>query len=142
MTLTRRHFVQSSAAVALVASSTRLFAADEKQANLPIVDCHQHLWDLTKFKLPWITPGTLMGKNYVEEDYLKAAEGLNVVKCVYMEVDVAAEQKTKEANYIIDICKSDRYPTCAAVIGGRPGEEGFEKYIKQFKGSPYIKGFP
>src|SRR5437773_2269822 len=118
MPLSRRHFVQSSAAAALVVSSSGLLAAEEKQANLPIVDCHQHLWDLTKFKLPWITPGTLMGKNYVEEDYLKAADGLNVVKCVYMEVDVAADQKTKEANYIIDICKSGKYPTCGAVIGG------------------------
>jgi len=81
-----------------------------------------------------------MAKNYVEEDYLKQAAGLNVVKAVYMEVDVAADEKTKEANYVVDLCKSGKYPTCAAVIGGRPGEEGFEKYIRQFKGSPYVKG--
>ena len=140
MNVSRRQFVQSSAAVAALVSSARLFAADEKKADLPIIDCHQHLWDLTRFKLPWITPGTLMAKNYVEEDYLKQAEGLNVVKAVYMEVDVAADQKTKEANYIIDICKSGKYPTCGAVIGGRPGEEGFEKYIRQFEDSPFVKG--
>ncbi|MCE9528672.1 MAG: amidohydrolase family protein [Planctomycetales bacterium] len=140
MSLSRRQFVQSSAAAAAVASAGPLLAADEKKADLPIVDCHQHLWDLSKFKLPWIEAGSLMAKNYVEEDYLKQAEGLGVVKAVYMEVDVAADQKTKEANYVIDICKSGKYPTCAAVIGGLPGEEGFEKYILQFKGKPYVKG--
>lgn len=139
MTLSRRQFVQTSAAALAAASTAPLGAAEEKQ-DLPIVDCHQHLWDLTKFKLPWITEGSLMAKNYLEEDYLKQSAGLNVVKAVYMEVDVAADQKTKEANYVIEICKSGKYPTCAAVIGGLPGEERFEKYILQFKGSPYVKG--
>lgn len=139
MNVSRRQFTLSATAAAVAASARGIFAAEEK-GELPIVDCHQHLWDLSKFKLPWITPGTLMAKNYLEEDYLKAATGLNVVKAVYMEVDVAADQKTAEANYVIEICKSKKYPTSAAVIGGRPGEERFEKYIRQFKGNPYIKG--
>jgi len=140
MPLSRRQFVQASAAAVAVASARPLFAAEGKTPDLPIVDCHQHLWDLSKFKLPWIAPDSLMAKNYLEEDYLKQAAGLNVVKAVYMEVDVAADQKTKETNHVIDICKSGKYPTCAAVIGGRPGEAGFDKYIGQFKGSPYVKG--
>lgn len=139
MSLSRRQFVQTSAVALAAASTAPLRAAEEKQ-ELPIVDCHQHLWDRSKFTLPWIEKGSLMDKDYVEADYLKQAEGLGVVKAVYMEVDVAADQKTKEANYVIDICKSGKYPTCAAVIGGLPGEEGFGKYIVQFKGSPYVKG--
>jgi predicted TIM-barrel fold metal-dependent hydrolase len=139
MSLSRRQFVQSSAVALAAASTAPLLAADEKK-DLPIVDCHQHLWDLSKFKLPWIMPDTLMAKNYVEEDYLKQSAGLNVVKAVYMEVDVAADQKTKEANYVIDICKSGKYPTCGAVIGGQPGEEGFDKYIRQFEDFPFVKG--
>lgn len=140
MSLSRRQFVQTSAAVAAVASTGPLLAVEEKKADLPIVDCHQHLWDRSKFTLPWIEKGSLMDKDYVEEDYLKQAAGLNVVKAVYMEVDVAADQKTKEANYVIDICKSGKYPTCGAVIGGLPGEEGFEKYIRQFEDSTWVKG--
>ena len=75
MSLSRRQFVQSSAAAIAAASASPLFAADKKKPEIPIVDCHQHLWDLSKFKLPWIMPGTLMAKNYVEEDYLKQAAG-------------------------------------------------------------------
>src|SRR5688500_2203694 len=116
MSLSRRQFVQSSATAIAVASAAPLLAADEKKTDLPIVDCHQHLWDLSKFKLPWIMPDTLMAKNYVEEDYLKQAAGLNVVKAVYMKVDVAADQKTKEANHVIDICKSGKYPTWLASL--------------------------
>jgi predicted TIM-barrel fold metal-dependent hydrolase len=73
-------------------------------------------------------------------DYLKATEGLNVVKAIYMEVDLAPEEQQAEAEYIIDICKRGDSPTVAAVISGRPDSEGFKKYIMQFKDSPYIKG--
>lgn len=146
MSCSRRQFVQSSAAaIALSAGTTgpSLFAAEEKPAggdDLPIVDCHQHLWDLTKFKLPWVMPGSLMAKNYGMEEYQKAAEGLHIAQAVYMEVDVAADEKTKEAQHLIEICKSGKFPTRSAVIGGEPGNAGFAKYANQFKGSPYIKG--
>jgi len=57
-----------------------------------------------------------------------------------MEVDVVPEQQQKEADYLIELCKSGETTTCAAVLSGRPNSEGFEKYIKQFKGSKYVKG--
>jgi predicted TIM-barrel fold metal-dependent hydrolase len=57
-----------------------------------------------------------------------------------MEVDVEASQKQAEADHLIEICKSGQAPTKAAVIGGRPGVEGFANYAKQFKGNPYVKG--
>jgi predicted TIM-barrel fold metal-dependent hydrolase len=107
---------------------------------LPIVDTHQHLWDLSKLRLSWLKGSGALDRNYVMKDYLEATAGLNVVKAVYMEVDVDAEDKVAEAEYVIDICRRGDTPTCAAVIGGRPGEPGFREYITRYKGSPYIKG--
>ncbi len=108
--------------------------------RLPIVDTHQHLWDLSKLRLPWLKPGGPLTRSYLMEDYLAATQGLNVVKAVYMEVAVADDMLTDEARLVIDICRRGHGPTVAAVIGGRPAEEGFRKYITQFKGSPYVKG--
>ena len=55
--LTRRQFFEQSSAATLAAAAvcatTPLLAA-ETEAQV-IVDCHQHLWDLSKFKLPWLT---------------------------------------------------------------------------------------
>jgi predicted TIM-barrel fold metal-dependent hydrolase len=73
-------------------------------------------------------------------DYLEATKGLNVVKAVYMEVDVAPEDKLAEVEYVVGLCKEKDNPTCAAVIGGRVAEPGFKDYISRFKGSPYVKG--
>jgi predicted TIM-barrel fold metal-dependent hydrolase len=107
---------------------------------LPIIDTHQHLWDLGKFKLPWIKEGSPLARSYLTADYLKATAGLNVVKSVYMEVDVEPSQQAAEAEYVIDICKNGKTPMVAAIISGRPNSEGFKDYITRFKDSRYIKG--
>lgn len=110
--------------------------------DLPIVDTHQHLWDLTKFELPW-TKGkdvASLAKSFVTADYLAAIKGLNVVKAVYMEVDVTPSQQSKEADYVIDICQRGDTPMVAAVISGRPNSAEFKPYITKYAGSKYIKG--
>ena len=78
------------------------------------------MWDLNKFKLPWIKPGTLLGRSYVMSDYLAAIEGTGIKHSVYMEVDVEPSQQQAEAEHLIEICKSGTAPTIAAVVSGRP----------------------
>ena len=107
---------------------------------IPIVDTHQHLWDLTKLRLPWLKGDNPINRSFVMKDYLEAAEGLGVVKAVYMEVDVDPADQSAEAQYVLDLCRQGKWPTRAAVLGGRPGADGFRQYITRFKGSPYVKG--
>ncbi len=134
----RRHFLKTS--LVALAGAGGLAAAAEKPARLPIVDTHQHLWDLSKFKLPWLKKGSRLDRSYLMKDYRAATAGLNVVKAVYMEVDVEPRQQLAEADYVIGICKSGKAPTVAAVISGRPAAPDFKKYVTRFKDSPYIKG--
>jgi predicted TIM-barrel fold metal-dependent hydrolase len=107
---------------------------------LPIVDTHQHLWDLSKFHLPWTDSAPSLKRNFVTSDYLAATQGLNVVKAVYMEVDVEPTQQVAEAEYILDLCERADNPTVGAVISGRPASDQFAAYIQRFKGNPRIKG--
>ena len=107
---------------------------------LPIVDTHQHLWDLSKFRLPWIKEGAPLAKSYLPSDYAQATAGLNIVKAIYMEVDLDPAQQIQEAEYVIDLCKRKVGSTVAGVISGRPAADGFKDYITRFKDSPYIKG--
>ncbi len=109
-------------------------------AEIPIIDTHQHLWDLSRFRLPWLGGGGPLARNHLMGDYLEAAQGLGVVKSVYMEVDVDPAQHAEEAEYVIDLCRRGDNPMAAAVIGGRPAADGFGEYIARFEGSPYVKG--
>ncbi|HUT33781.1 MAG TPA: amidohydrolase family protein [Planctomycetota bacterium] len=141
MNITRRWFLSRSGAVAasLGAFAGKAALSGEK-VMLPAVDTHQHLWDLAKLRLPWLKPGSDLSRSFVMKDYVEAIDGLNVVKAVYMEVDVAPEDKLAEAEYVVGLCRQKDNPTCAAVIGGRVAEPGFKDYITRFKGSPYVKG--
>jgi L-fuconolactonase len=107
---------------------------------IPIIDTHQHLWDLSRFNLPWLSGGGPIAMSHLMSDYLTASEGLNIVKTVYMEVDVAPEQRAAEAEYVIDLCEREDNPMAGAVIGGDPAASDFEAYIERFAASPYIKG--
>ncbi len=108
---------------------------------LPIVDTHQHLWDLGRFDLPWLAGMPTLNRNYLTSDYLAATEGLNVVKAIYMEVDVTPAQQVSEAEHLIELCaQADTNPTVGAVISGRPASAAFEAYIRRFAASPAIKG--
>jgi len=150
MKTTRRTLIRRAAQAAVAAGAAGAVRAavakapegkpSGEAAMDAVIDTHQHLWDLTKFRLPWLKPGGKLTRSFVTKDYLEATRGLNVVKAVYMEVAVDPAQHLAEAEYVIALCKRKDAPTCAAVIGGRPGEEGFRKYITRFKASPYVKG--
>lgn len=149
MGLHRREFIKQASLGALTAGtltslgSLPSLAEDSAKAAdlLPIIDTHQHLWDLSKFQPPWLSGAPeILSKSYVTKDFLDATAGLNVVKAVYMEVDVDPKQQVEEAEHVIALSKSKDHPTVGAVISGRPDSAGFKPYIVRYKNSPYIKG--
>lgn len=141
----RRAFLASSAgAVATFSAAISLFpapAANSATMNeIPIIDTHQHLWDIQKFKLPWLSTAPELARNYVTRDYLDAVKGLPVVKAVYMEVDVDPSQQVAEADHLIELSHNPANLTVGAVISGRPASDGFAAYIGRYRDNPVIKG--
>lgn len=141
----RRTFLQTSAALAVAGYTVPIAAplhstAADMPDSLPIVDTHQHLWDLDRFRLPWITPGEPLAKSFVMSDYREATVGLNVVKTVYMEVDVDPAQQDAEVEYVTELCQADDNPMAAAVVSGRPASDAFAKYLTRHKNNVFIRG--
>ncbi len=153
--INRRRFCQNSLAFASAgavgwalggdASPAAIDAQGDPAVNeepLPIIDPHQHLWDLSVVKLSWLAGKDVakLNRSYVTSDYLAATKGLNVVKAVYMEVDADDEYLDKEAQYVLDLIRAGNTPTVAAVIGGRPASPEFKKYITRYADNPHVKG--
>jgi predicted TIM-barrel fold metal-dependent hydrolase len=138
MPLTRRTFLSTTAG--LTTASLLSGAEPKATAMLPVIDTHVHLWDLQQFKLPWITPGSPSDRNFTLADFTAATADCHVVKGVYMEVDVAPEQKQAEADWISKLCAQPGSLLVGAVVGGRVADAGFPTYAQQFKGSKYVKG--
>jgi predicted TIM-barrel fold metal-dependent hydrolase len=106
----------------------------------PIVDTHQHLWDLARFRLRWLQGAPKLNKSFLMQDYVQATAGLGVVKSIYMEVDVDPSQHVREAEYVAEVCRRVNTPMVAAVIGGRPADRGFKSYVSRFAKNPAVKG--
>ncbi len=142
LSISRRRVIQRMGLAAVapaMLSLARPVLADDVPGPL-ILDTHQHLWDLTRFTLPWLEHAMpVYQHSYRAEEYIQATRGLNV-KAVYMEVDLPANQRPAEADYVIDLCRSRKGPTVAAVIGGFPGTSGFGDYIARYQASGLIRG--
>jgi len=148
--LTRRDFLKTTATAGLsvagvqgVDSLPEVAAATNLAAAVPIIDTHQHLWDLKKFRLPWLKKKAVqpINRSFVMSDYLQATKGLNVVKTVYMEVNVHPSQQVKEAEYVIELCQRKDNPMAGAVIGGYPFDKSFAKHAERFSKNRFIRGF-
>jgi L-fuconolactonase len=141
----RRQFLQGTASLTVAAglpgpSGAEAEAEADEPATVPIVDTHQHLWDLARFQLPWLKNAPKLDRSFLMDDYRQATEGLHVVKSIYMEVDLEPSQQAAEADYVLDVVRRGGSPMVAAVISGRPASEGFAAYISRYQDQPAIKG--
>ncbi|MEE2615659.1 MAG: amidohydrolase family protein [Verrucomicrobiota bacterium] len=137
--MNRRKFIATTSAAVASAGCSSLTQRTIKAA--PIVDTHQHLWNLDRFKLAWLNEAPqVLKRSFRLNDYLAATKGLNIVKAVYLEVDVVPEQQIEEAKFITEISKDPKYPTEGGIISGRPENDGFADYIATYKDNSHIKG--
>ena len=146
----RRDFLQHSLAAATTLGAAAVLSArvadaaeprsDSTMPIMKVVDSHQHLWDLKRFRLPWTAKNPAMDRDFTMRDYLAATSGIPIEKSVYVEVDVEPSQQQAEADYVTELCRRGEGPLAAAVVSGRPAADNFRDYVLQFKQHPHIRG--
>ena len=108
---------------------------------IPVVDTHQHLWDLNVLSLPWLDDVPQLASDHVMSTYKTASEGFDVAKTVYMEVDVSLDQLQTERDYILALCDATDNSMAGATLRGRPGEDGFSAWLDALADDNRVKGF-
>jgi len=96
--------------------------------ELPIVDAHQHFWDLECNYLPWLCDEApipfrygnydALRRNYLPEDYLRDAANHHVVKTVYVETEWNPADPVGETRWLQKIIAATGFPH-AIVAGAR-----------------------
>ena len=120
--MNRRQFLFGSAML-VIGCKDVVWAGSKRPASaLPIVDTHQHLWNLSQFRLPWLKAGRELTRDFTMADYKKATEGLGVTKAIYMEVAVAPEQKLAEAESAISTQFEKAFPELHRPVVYRCGD--------------------
>ncbi len=78
-------------------------------SELPFIDAHMHLWDLSHIHYPWLTPPfpanarddvARIASTYRLDDYLAEAASWNVVGTVHVEAGAAPSQALEETDWL------------------------------------------
>ena len=70
---------------------------------MPIVDTHQHLWDLSRFQLPWLKGDSKLDRSFLMKDYRQATEGRTLSNpCTWRwDVELRPQQAPRRTTYSI-----------------------------------------
>lgn len=117
--------------------------------ELPIVDAHQHFWDLERNYLPWLSDAPPipfrygdyrpLRRNYLPADYLRDAAGHHVAKTVYVETEWDPADPVGETRWLQEIIAASGFPH-AIVAGARLDHPGVEAVLAGHAALPRVRG--
>jgi predicted TIM-barrel fold metal-dependent hydrolase len=84
-----------------------------------IVDSHVHLWDPTRFRMPWLDNNALLCRPYGLSDFETASAGLPVDELVYVQVDTTPAYGLLETRWA-----AAQPAPVAAIVAFAPIEDG------------------
>ena len=95
-------------------------ATEANASDFPIVDPHQHFWDLSRNYYPWLCDPkpvhfrygdySSLKRNYLPPDYLRDAAGLNIVKTVHEQANWDQTDPVGETRWLEDVQREYGYP--------------------------------
>jgi predicted TIM-barrel fold metal-dependent hydrolase len=111
---------------------------------IEIVDTHQHLWELDRFRYSWCAGIPTLNHSFTMRDYLAAASKLpddaKLAAAVHVEADVDEPHMAGETRWVLSLAEADDNPTAGVVACCRPEHDGFREYLDQFEGHAALKG--
>ncbi|HEX2477897.1 MAG TPA: amidohydrolase [Geminicoccaceae bacterium] len=117
--------------------------------DLPIVDAHQHFWDLERNYLPWLCDEeaipfrygdySALRRNYLPPDYLRDAAGHNVIKTVYVETEWDPRDFVGETRWLQEIIAGTGLPH-GIVAGARLDDPDVEAVLAGHAACPQVRG--
>jgi L-fuconolactonase len=88
----------------------------------PIIDAHVHLWNPTRYPIPWLATEPSLDRPFELAEYREQTAGIDIEQFVYVEVDIA-----KEFSYL-EVRQAERYaiddPRLAGIVASAPLEYG------------------
>ena len=88
----------------------------------PIVDSHVHLWDPTRFRMPWLDGNARIGKPFGLAEFREHAAGIDVEGIVYLQVEVTPPYALLEAQWVAD--QPADGPPILGIVPWAPLEDG------------------
>lgn len=88
----------------------------------PIVDSHVHLWDPTRFRMPWLDGNERIGRPFGLADFREHTTGIDVEGIVYLQVEVTPPYALLEARWVAELPPEG--PPILGIVPWAPLEDG------------------
>jgi predicted TIM-barrel fold metal-dependent hydrolase len=117
--------------------------------DFPIIDAHQHFWDLGRNYYPWLSDPkpipfrygdySALKRNYLPPDYRRDAAALNIVKTVHVEAQWDASDPSGETRWLEEVAREHGLPS--AVIGAvHFGRDDVAEVLTKHARSKLVRG--
>jgi predicted TIM-barrel fold metal-dependent hydrolase len=116
---------------------------------IPVVDAHQHFWDLDKNYYPWLCDPvpipfrygdySALRRSYLPADYRRDSASFRVVKTVHMEAEWDRRNPVAETRWIETISREFGLPS-ACIGHAEPDRADIEEVLAAHAKSPLIRG--
>lgn len=116
---------------------------------MPIVDAHQHFWDIGKNYYPWLcAPAPIpfrygdysaLRQNYLPPDYARDSAGFNVVKTVHMEAEWDRADPVAETRWLEALNRAYGLPS-ACIGHAEPDRPDIEEVLAEHAKSALVRG--
>ncbi len=94
---------------------------NQKIEKIPIIDAHQHFWDLDKNYYPFLSDKNdnnfflgnynSLKKNYLPKDYFLDSKNHNIIGTIHCEAEWDRNNQIGETEWLMSISKKDKLPT-------------------------------
>ena len=119
------------------------------QTAIPIVDAHQHFWDLGRNYYPWLCdPAPIpfrygdysaLKRNYLPDDYRRDSARFRVVKTVHMEAEWDRADPVGETRWIETVARDHGLPS-ACIGHAEPARADIAGVLAGHAKSPLMRG--
>jgi len=108
--------------------------------TFPIVDPHLHVWDIAKFRYPWLDDIPMLNRTFLLKDYDAACGPVQVEKMVFVQCECDPVQYRKEVGWVSDLARID--PRIRGIVSWAPLEKGDDvrPELEALKLNPLVKG--
>ncbi|WP_148253406.1 amidohydrolase family protein [Aidingimonas lacisalsi] len=117
--------------------------------SLPIIDAHQHFWDLEQNYVPWLCDEEMIPfrygdysairRNYLPADYRRDTEGFRVVGSVFVETEWDPRTPIQETRWVHQLAEQEGLPS-VMVAQARLDQSNVEEVLEAHCAYPRVRG--
>lgn len=117
--------------------------------DIPFVDAHVHLWDLSRIRYPWLSPPfrddgpngsvELIARNYLLDDYLSDAQGWDVRGMVHVDAGADASAALDETRWLQAMADKRGMPN-AIIAFAALDDPNVETLLEAHAAHPNVRG--